>query len=370
MAGGAWPRRTARLETALRRHVGTGAIPGVVALVARRGRTHEVVLGSTGFDAATPMRRDALFRLASSTKPITAAGAMLLVEECRLRLDDPLDDWLPELADRRVLRSIESALDDTVPAARPLTLRDLLTFRSGLGEAFFLSPACPFQQALSGAGLSLYHTSGEILGVLIARVAGTSLGAFLRERIFEPLGMPDTGFHVPREQLHRLPPCYGSDMVTGERVLLYEAGAGYPAQPPPFESGAGGLVSTADDLVAFGRMMLGAPGPAGERVLSRATIDTMTRDHLTPAQKALSPFFGWFWDTYGWGLGVGVVTTRTDVASAPGRFGWDGAFGTSWGADPREDLVGVVLTQRRPARLALPPIVLDFWTSVYQSLAD
>ena len=391
--------RLARMHETLRRHVENGGIPGLVALVHQRGREHVETIGTLALDGKVPVRRDTLFRLASTTKPITAAGAMILVEECRLRLDDPVDEWLPELRDRRVLRTIESPLDDTVPAKRPITLRDLLTFRSGYGEVAFVSPTCPLQQALAEARLPLsewpfagtpdefmkrlgrlplahqpgerwlYHMGSEILGVLISRVAGTSLGAFLRERIFEPLGMTDAGFQVPQAKLDRLPACYGMDPVTGKLIALDEAGA-YPTRPPVFESGAGGLVSTVDDLLAFGRMMLGKGAGGGERVLSRPSIELMTMDHLTPEQKAASPFLEHFWETRGWGLGMGIVTARNDLADVPGRFGWDGAFGTSWYVDPREELVGVLMTQRRPDRLALPPVVLDFWTSAYQLLDD
>jgi CubicO group peptidase (beta-lactamase class C family) len=396
--GGFSRARLARMHATLRRHVEGGGLPGLVALVHQRGREHAEAIGTTAFDGDEPMRRETIFRLASTTKPITAVGAMILVEECRLRLDDPVDQWLPELSDRRVLRTVESPLDDTVPAKRPITLRDLLTFRSGYGEVAFLAPMSPLQKALAEARLPLsewpyagtpdefmkrlgsfplahqpgerwlYHMSGEILGVLIARVSGTSLGTFLHQRIFQPLGMSDTGFHVPKPQLHRLPACYGRDMVTGELVVLHEAGGGYAARPSGFESGAGGLVSTVDDLLAFGRMMLGHG--EGERILSRPAIELMTTDQLTAEQKAVSPFFENFWDTYGWGLGLGVVTARNDLADVPGRFGWDGAFGTSWWVDPKEELVGVLMTQRRPDRLALPPVVRDFWTSAYQLIVD
>jgi CubicO group peptidase (beta-lactamase class C family) len=382
------------MHAALRRHVESSQVPGLVALVHQRGREHVETIGTVAFDSKVPVRRDTIFRLASTTKPITAAGAMILVEECKVRLDDPVDEWLPELKSRRVLRTIESPLDDTVPAKRPITLRDLLTFRSGYGEVLFISPTCPLQQAMVEARLPLsewpfagtpdefmkrlvslplayqpgerwmYHMSAEILGVLIARVSGKSLGAFLHERVFEPLGMTDTGFQVPKAKLDRLPICYGTDMVTGKLLVLEEAGGGYAAQPPVFESGAGGLVSTVDDLLAFGRMMLVSGG--GERILSRPAIELMTRDHLTSEQKAASPFFENFWDTYGWGLGLGVVTARNGLADGPGRFGWDGAFGTSWHVDPKEELVGVFMTQRRPDRLGLAPFILDFWTSAYQ----
>lgn len=401
--------RVTRMHAALRRHVESGHVPGLVALVHQRGREHVEAIGATTYDGDVPVRRDTIFRLASTTKPITAVGAMILVEECRVRLDDPVDEWLPELRDRRVLRTIQSPIDDTVPAKRPITLRDLLTFRSGYGEVAFLSglgergyfsPPSPIQKALAEARVSLsewpfagtpdefmqrlgnlplahqpgerwlYHTSGEILGVLIARVSGKSLGAFLQERIFEPLGMMDTGFRVPEAKLDRLPTCYGFDMATRKLVVLEEAGGGYAARSSKFESGAGGLVSTVDDLVAFGRMMLGNPTHGGERILSRPSIELMTMDQLTPGQKAASPFFENFWATHGWGFGVGVVTARSDLGDIPGRFGWDGAFGTSCWVDPKEELVGVLMTQRRPDRLALPPVVLDFWTAAYQLIDE
>jgi CubicO group peptidase (beta-lactamase class C family) len=383
------------MRAALQRHIDEGTVPGLVALVYRRGQEHVEALGTMAYGSDVPMRRDTIFRLASTTKPITAVAAMILVEECRLRLDDPVERWLPELTDRRVLRTIESPLDDTVAAKRPITLRDLLTFRSGYGEVAFLSPGCPLQQALVEARLPLsqwpfagssdelmarlgrlplasqpgdrwlYHMSAEILGVLVARVAGQSLGTFLQDRIFDPLGMEDTAFQVPASKLDRLPICYGIDMITGKMGVLDEARGGWASRPPVFESGAGGLVSTAEDLLAFGRMMLGE-GADDERILSRPAIELMTVDHLTAEQKAISPFFENFWATYGWGLGMGVVTARGDLAGGPGRFGWDGAFGTSWHVDPREGLVGVLLVQRRPDRLAVPPVTLDFWTSVYQ----
>jgi CubicO group peptidase (beta-lactamase class C family) len=388
------------MHAALRRHVDSGQIPGLVALVHQHGREHVETIGTMAFESNAPMGRDTIFRLASTTKPITAVGAMILVEECKIRLDDPVDGWLPELKDRRVLRTIESPLDDTVPAKRRITLRDLLTFRSGYGELIFLAPTCPLQKALAEARLPLsewpfagtpdefmrrlgslplayqpgerwlYHMSAEILGVLIARVCGQSLGAFLQERIFEPLGMTDTGFQVPEAKLDRLPTCYGTDMVTGKLVVLDEVCGGYAARSPVFESGAGGLVSTVDDLLAFGRMMLVNGADGGERILSRPSIELMTMDHLTPEQKRTSPFFEHFWDTRGWGFGLGIITARNDLADVPGRFGWDGAFGTSWHVDPKEELVGVLMTQRRPDRLALPPVVLDFWTSAYQLIDD
>lgn len=396
-SGGLSKARMDRMHAAMQRHVDGGRLPGLVTLVSRQG--YEVVdaIGSMAFGSRAAMRRDTIFRLASGTKPITAVAGMILVEECKVRLDDPVDEWLPELANRRVLRTLEGPLDDTVPAKRPITVRDLFTFRAGYGEVGFSAPMCPLQKAMFEAGLPLaawpftgttdefmkrlgnlplahqpgerwlYHMGAEILGVLIARVSGKSLGAFLGERIFEPLGMKDTGFHVPEAKLDRLATCYGADFVTGKVEVLDEPRGQY-ARPPTFEHGAGGLVSTVDDLLAFGRMMLDGGASGRERILSRPSVEIMTTDQLTPEQKAGSPFFANFWDTCGWGLGLGIVTRRGELGA--GRFGWDGAFGTSFYMDPNEDMVGVLMTQCRPGALALPPVVLDFWTSAYQLIDD
>jgi CubicO group peptidase (beta-lactamase class C family) len=398
--GGFSPTRLARMHDILLRHVGSGRLPGLVALISRRDAEFVDAIGTLAFDRPAPMRRDTIFRLASVTKPITAVAAMILVEECKLRLDDPVDEFLPELANRKVLRTIDSELDDTVPARRRITLRDLLTFRSGYGEVAFLSPTCPLQRALIEAHLPLsawfpgnpdefmrclgslplanqpgerwlYHMSAEILGVLIARASGKPLSAFMRERIFEPLRMKDTGFTVPEAKLDRVATCYQTDFSTGEVTVLEEARNDLLAQPCAFESGAGmQFVSTADDLLAFGRMMLHRGAYGKERILSRLSVELMTTDQLTPEQKAASPFFEGFWDGRGWGLGLSIVTRRDDLAGVPGRFGWDGAFSTSLYVDPREDLVGVLMAQIRPGALRMPPLVVDFWTSVYQAIAD
>jgi CubicO group peptidase (beta-lactamase class C family) len=380
----AFSPRLARLRDAMQRHVDRGYVEGVVTLVSRRGDTHVETVGA--------FREDTIFRLASMTKPITAVAAMMLVEECKLRLDDSIEDALPELANRRVLRAVDGPLDETVPAWRAITLRDLLTFRSGYGEVIFSAPLGPLQGALAAAKLPLvgwpfqgtndefmkrlgalplacqpgerwlYHMSAEILGVLVARVSGQSLGAFMRERIFDPLGMKDTAFYVPEEKLARLPKCFARDFATG-KVIVRDEPRGLYAKPPVFEGGGGGLVSTAADLHAFGRAML------SPRLLSRTTIDLMTTDAITEPQKSASPFFADFWDRCGWGLGVGVITQRREIGRSPGSFGWDGAFGTSFWMDPNEDLVGVLLVQRSPDAMTFAnPVNADFWTSVYQSL--
>jgi CubicO group peptidase (beta-lactamase class C family) len=396
------PSRLERMQKAMQAHVGKGQLPGLVALISRRGMEHADALGTLGFERSAPMRRDTIFRLASVTKPITAVAAMILVERCKLRLDDPVDGFLPELANRKVLRTIESAIDDTVPAKRSITLRDLLTFRSGYGEMALVSPMCPlhramiearlplsawafqgtpeeFMRCLAGLPLAhqpgerwLYHLSADILGVLIARASGTSLSAFMREQIFEPLGMKDTGFSVAESALERVATCYKTDFASGEITILEEARNEPLARPCVFESGAGtrGLVSTADDLLVFGKMLLNQGAFGNARILSRPSVELMTTDQLTPEQKVVSPFFEHFWDSRGWGLGLSVVTRRDDVAGVPGRFGWDGAFSTSFYVDPHEELVGVLMAQCTPGALRLPPVVLDFWTSAYQAIDD
>jgi CubicO group peptidase (beta-lactamase class C family) len=380
-------------------HLDAGRMPGLVALVSRGGDTHVEALGALAFGAPAPMARDTIFRIASMTKPVTAAAAMILVEECVLRLDDPVDRFLPELADRRVLRSLQGPVIDTVPAERPITLRDLLTFRAGYGAIMAAPGTYPIQALAAELGLApgpelatvgpdeymarlsklpllhqpgaswRYHTGSDILGVLIARASGRTFGDFLAERIFAPLGMRDTGFQAPAGQFHRLPPAYSADPATGQLGHFDEAGAASRwARPLPFQSGGGGLVSTADDYLTFCRMLLGHGALGRTRILSRPSVLLMTSDQLTPAQQAEQPIF--FGDSASWGFGMAVVTKRADVGIGPGRFGWDGGYGTSGHADPNEDLVGVLLTQRMMDSPEPPAVFADFWTSAYQAMED
>lgn len=384
------------ISETLQRYIVPGKIPGLVFAVHLRGHTHVDCLGTMSFASPEKMKRDTIFRLASTTKPITAVAAMTLVDENKIHLDEPVDEWLPELKNRKVLRTINSDINDTVPAKRRMTVRDLLTFRSGYGELGFIAPICPLAMAMRKAELPLakfpfpysqdefmkrlgelplayqpgevwlYHMGLEILGVLISRVSGQTLGEFMKRRIFDPLEMDDTGFFVPKEKQNRVPICYGTDFFTSKLVVLHESGTDYVSRPDVFESGAGGLVSTVDDLLKFGLMMMNYGTFNGERILSRATVKLMTTDQITPEQRERSPFFNNFWSSYGWGLGMGVVTCRSGMAMSPGRFGWDGAFGSSLWIDPQEQIVGILLAQRSPDELALAPSVLDFWNSVYQ----
>jgi CubicO group peptidase (beta-lactamase class C family) len=393
--------RFKRLHDVMAGHVESGYVPGLVTLVSRRGETHVDAIGTLAFDSDDTMQRDTIFRIASVTKPIVAAAAMILVEETVLRLDDPVDHFLPELAGRKVLRSTDSPLDDTVPANRPITLRDLLTFRLGYGAIFTPPDQSPIAKALVEAGVAagphlpvlapdefmkvygslplahqpgekwLYNTGSDMLGVLIARATDMSLGDFLQERIFAPLGMKDTSFSVPASKLDRLPAAYWTNFETSEFQVFDSIEESRFSRPPAFESGASGLVSTADDLFVFAQMMLNQGKFGEERLLSRPSVEVMTTDQITPEQKAASAsdFFPGFWDSHGWGFGVAINTRRDNLAATPGRYGWDGGYGTSWYVDPAEDLIGILLTQRVWDN-AGPITTFDFWTAAYQALDD
>jgi CubicO group peptidase (beta-lactamase class C family) len=393
------PARLDRMDAVLTRTVERGDVPGLVALVHRRGETYVIARGTLADGGDVPVRRDSIFRIASLTKPIVAAAAMLLIEECVLRLDDPVDDLLPELADGRVLRGIDAPIEDTVPATRSITVRDLLTFRLGIGSIFSPGEPYPIQRALGETGVDcgptgpqigpdewmkrlgalplahqpgatwMYNTGSDVLAVLIARASGRPFDEFLRERIFEPLGMKDTGHHLPAEKLDRLAVSYTTDMETGAMVRRTDPRDDAWDRPPAFPSGAGapGLLSTADDYLAFFRMLLNKGRYDGGRLLSRPAVELMTTDHLTPEQKAGNEVF---LGAGGWGFGVAVEARKDDLASAPGRFGWAGGLGTTAVADPAEELVGVLLTQRAMTSPMSPRVFQDFWTTAYAAIDD
>ncbi|WP_436523370.1 serine hydrolase domain-containing protein [Actinoplanes sp. HUAS TT8] len=388
----------------LARYVDSGRIPGLVALLSLGDETHVETLGTMRHDGGPPMRRDAIFRMASTSKPVSVAAAMILLDECRLRLDEPVDRWLPELADRQVLKRIDGPLDDTVPARRPITVRDVLTSTCGIGMDM-TSLGTPIMNAVFEQGLTpdlptpmpapdewmrrlgtlplmhqpgerwQYHIASDLLGVLVARVTGRTFGEFLDERVFGPLGMTDTGFHVPADKLDRLPPLYAPDPQTGEFHIWDEASGGRHSKPPAFEGGGGGLVSTVDDYHTYFTMLVNHGMHGTERILSRPAVELMTTNRLTPDQLAARTTmardnvhisFGQG-QHGGWGFGMAVRTYRGDYAPA-GQFGWDGGSGTATYADPHTGLTGILLTQ---VGLTVPHaahLAQDFWTTAYQSL--
>jgi CubicO group peptidase (beta-lactamase class C family) len=346
------------------------------------------------------MDPNTIFRIASMTKPITAVAAMILVEEARLRLDDPVDTWLPELANRQVLRAIDSPLDETVPAIRSITLRDLLTLRLGIGAVMEAPGTAPIQQAMEDGGVApgplppphdpdawmrhlgelplvhqpgegwMYHTGFDVLGVLVLRVAGLPLESFFRERIFEPLGMADTAFHVPEAKIDRLSTCYERNTITGTLTVRDPARGGIWSRPPVFPAGGGGLVSTASDFLAFARMLLRMGQAEHGRILARPVVEVMTMDHITPRQKHDYPFFPGFWHNTGWGFGMEIITGRESVDRSPGSYGWAGGFNTHWYNDPAEDLTGMLLFQCQLGGPAPQTIDRDFWTTAYAAIDD
>ena len=405
--GGFSSKRLARVRDVLTRHVDAGYVPGAVAVVARHGEVHIEATGNLAFEGAgsgTLMAADTICRIGSMSKPIVAACAMTLVEDCTLRLDDPVDEFLPELADMTVLADPNGPLEETVPAKRPITLRDLLTFTLGTGIVVAEPGTSPIADALNALQSDepelapdewirrlgtlplvyqpgerwMYHTAADVTGVLVARATGMSFGAAMRERICEPLGMKDTAFSVGGESISRLATAYQRDDATGE-VVVEDGPDGYWSRPPAFESGGGGLVSTADDFLAFASALLAGGTRDGERVLARPSVTLMTSDHLTSAQKAVSGFTPGYFDDIGWGFGMSVRTRRTHLGPAPGvsypwaasvgSYGWPGVYGTGWYNDPAEDMTTILMIQRAPAPPALP-ILLDFWTAAYQAIDD
>jgi CubicO group peptidase (beta-lactamase class C family) len=378
----------ARFDDVAAAHVGDDKVPGLVALVSRHDVVHATVLGSQSI-GGPPMRRDTLFRISSNTKPVTAVAVLALVEEGRLGLDDPVDRLLPELARPRVLRRMDAPLDDTEPAARPITVRDLLTFTFGFGmsaEMFTASEPWPIVAATEERNLHtlgppnpdaiadpdtwmaalgslplmaqpgerwLYNTSAQVLGVLVARAAGESFAEVLRTRVFGPLGMADTAFSA--RDTGRLATSY---QPTPDGLTVWDPPDGQWNHPPRFEDGAAGLVSTVDDLLALARMLLGGGSP----VLSVRLVSEMTTDHLTAAQRGQA---GAFLSGEGWGFCQSVVVD----GERRGAYGWAGGLGTSWLVDPVRDLTVIVMTQRMFESAPTPGLHLELQAAAYDAVA-
>lgn len=394
---------------ALQGVIDNGDLSGAVTLIWRGGDIAQVnVLGQADIEAKRPMRRDTLFRIASMTKPVTSVAALMLMEEGRFKLSDPITPWAPEFADMMVLQSASGPLDDTYPAPREITFDDLFTHRAGLAYGFTsvgpiayahekalgdvlnsaLGPDA-WMKALGGLPLSYapgerfhYSHATDVLGFIVGRIAGTGFREFLLERIFAPLGMADTDFYVPPEKRERAAVVYRQDQTTGalEPVAFRSTGA-----PPAFCGGGGGVISTADDYLKFARMLLNRGEVDGVRLLQPETVDLMRANRLSDAQRQID-FLGMpFWSGQGFGLGVSMIADPEKHAwmgaGSKGSFGWPGAFGTWWQADPAEDMILIYLIQnsmplgpeavtqiatseRVGARLALP----IFQKQVYASL--
>jgi CubicO group peptidase (beta-lactamase class C family) len=365
-----------RLHEAMASRVEQGGLPGLVTLVAQGDDVHLDAIGRMAFGDERPMRRDTIFRIASMTKPVLAVTTMMLVEDGTLAVDEAVDRLLPELAERRVLRRVDGPLEDTVPANRPITVEDLLTFRMGHGLVMEPTFDPPYPVILRAQELDLvmgapdprtphdpdrwielfgtlplmhqpgerwqYNTGTLVLGVLVARAAGQPLEAVMRERVLEPLGMRDTGFSMPADQTDRLPGQYMTDQATGRLEPVTLTGPELWTVPPVFPSGSAGLLSTADDFLAFARLLLNRGVHGDRRLLSERSVELLTTNHLTPEQSAGG---GILLSGHGWGYGMSVATHPDEVSPVPGRYGWSGGYGTTWFNDPSRGLAAIALTQ-------------------------
>lgn len=387
-----------QLRVRLERHVEPSFAPGVVGLLARGSVVETFVLGRLAFNGGADMRRDTIFRIASMTKAITATAVMMLIEDGKVGLDEPVDRLLPELADRRVLRRLDAEVDDTVPAKRPLRVADLLTYRCGLGMIVAPPGRYPIQKAIADLGINgvgfgppdpamplngdrwmqkisslplfaqpgedwFYTAGSNIQGVLVERASGQPLSRFFEERIFGPLAMKDTAFFVPPNKIDRLAHPYRTQ--NGALVVSDEPTTGKFSRPPAFEQGDAGLVSTVDDYLAFARMLLADGRHRGQSLLTPASVEAMTTNHLTAAQRAGGEII---LRGRGWGYGMSVVTDTVAGQPAVGSFGWNGGYGTSWISDPSRDLTMILLTQHEFSSPSGDPIHQEFQSDAYRAL--
>jgi CubicO group peptidase (beta-lactamase class C family) len=379
----------ARVGRVAATNIGDGKVPGLIALVARGEQVHVEALGSLSI-GGPPVQRDSLWRISSMTKPVTGAATMALVGEGLLALDEPVDRLLPELANPRVLRHMDGPLDDTVPADRAIMVRDLLTFTFGFGmvmDMFMapepwpivtaaaelhlatLGPPNPAEQpdpdtwiaALGSLPLLaqpgerwLYNTGASVLGVLLARAAKMPFADVLQTRIFEPLGMSDTAFWAP--DASRLATSY---MPTLNGLQVWDPPDGQWSCPPAFGDGGAGLVSTADDLLAFARALL----RGGDPILTADAVSQMTRDQLTAEQKGRDGK-GLLDEGRSWAFCQSVIVDGPHA----GAYGWDGGLGSSWLVDPARDLIVIVLTQKMFAGALDSQLHRDLEAAAYSAL--
>ena len=364
----------AKIAPTLQPIVDSGDLSGFVTLTFRHGEIAQLnTLGYRDIEKKLPMERDTLFRIASMTKPVTSIAALMLLEEGKFKLDDPITKFAPEFKNLRVLKEATGALTETVPAARDITFDDIFTHRSGLAYGFSsMGPiaheyqrvlgdvlnndmgADPWMKALSTLPLLYqpgerfhYSHSTDVLGFLVGRIAGMPFRDFLMQRIFGPLGMIDTDFYVPPAKRGRAAVVY---RMNNEKNVLEPVPFKQYDTPPAFCGGGGGLISTADDYLKFARMMLNKGELNGTRLVQSSTVELMCTNRLTPEQRAI-PFLGAIpmWDGMGFGLGVSVIDAPEKLGflgmGGIGSFGWPGAFGTWWQADPANDLIMIYLIQ-------------------------
>jgi CubicO group peptidase (beta-lactamase class C family) len=405
-AAGFGAARLEQTRRAMQEFVDQDEVAGCVFLVWHHGKIVSLeTLGYRDRDTRELMTRDTLFRIASMTKPVTSVAALMLVEDGLIALEDPVARWLPELAKPQVLVDPSSPLDRTEPARAPITLLDLLTHRAGFAYHFtaFGALADAYSAVFNGIDATVdpsvwlervarlplmfqpgkrwhYGISTDVLGSLIERVGGMPLETFFRTRIFEPLGMTDTSFVVPAEKLGRLSVSYAIDPSTQQHVVEDHPATSRFANSERYQSGGGGLVSTAEDYLRFARMLLDrgriqgdvTERPNGPQLLSQHSVDLMRTNFLSREQRRIPAFGQIVWAGQGFGLGLAIVDDPaqqpTQSYRSKGSFGWPGALGTNWFADPVEDMIGILMIQRRG--LVPFPMAAVFERHLYDAVSD
>jgi CubicO group peptidase (beta-lactamase class C family) len=390
--------RLARVRAWGDRLVDDGKLPGIITLVARHGRVaHSHVAGQADIARGVPLAADTIFRVYSMTKPLTTVAVMMLYEEGRFQLDDPLARYLPSFADMRVYTGGSFGRFETLPAARDITIRDLLTHTAGLTysfmeshpvDAMYRAHGIDFQNSEASlaevvervGSLPLmaqpgsawnYSIATDVLGHLVAVLSGQSFQAFLRERVLGPLGMVDTDFYVPAEKIARFAANYtrGGD---GRPQLLDDPTSSIFTRERLIASGGGGLVSTAGDFLRFCQMMLNKGALGGVRLLGRKTVELMTANHLNGDMAAMGQprFSESSYDGIGFGLGFSVMLdpARAQILGSPGEYAWGGAASTAFWIDPQEDMIVILLTQLMPS--STYPIRRELRVLTYQALVD
>jgi CubicO group peptidase (beta-lactamase class C family) len=389
--------RLARIRPWMERYVADKKLPGMLVLVARRGRvvfcdTH----GQRDVEAGQPVTEDTIFRIYSMTKPIVSTAVMMLYEEARFQLDEPIWHFLPMFKEMRVYAGGGAEKYDTVPARSPITFKQLLTHTSGLSYGFTGSPVSPIYEAakldfqtedatlpqmmeqlaklplLAQPGAEWnYSVSTDVLGALVETISGVALDRFLRECIFAPLGMRDTDFYVHEGQQNRFAANYQKAEAGGMKLIDPPATSRY-LEPRKLCSGGGGLVSTAPDYARFCRMMLGKGELDGVRILGRKTVEYMTMNHLggDMASMGMPRFSETSYAGIGFGLGFSVVIdpAKAEHMTSAGEYAWGGAASTGFWVDPKEELFAILMTQLMPS--SSYPVRREIRSLVYQALVD
>jgi CubicO group peptidase (beta-lactamase class C family) len=374
----------------MQRYIDEKKIAGIVSLIARHGEVvHFEKAGMADIESAKPMQLDSIFRIYSMTKPITSTAVLMLLEEAKIRLSDPISQYIPAFKEVKVLDNTPGSGVKFIPPTREITIHDLLTHTAGLSYGFddnvyidelyrknlwsmmesgqdvtieaVIEAVAKLPLAFHPGTMYRYSIATDVLGYMIQVVSGISFDEYLKKHIFEPLGMVDTDFFVPADKVDRFTSTYGPDDQAGLKVTDPAAKSNY-TRPTHFPSGGGGLVSTAGDYFQFSQMLLNKGELNGIRLLGRKTIDLMTVNHLP---DGIDPFGD---HSSGFGLGVSVLMDlgKNSTLGSVGNYGWGGAANTNFWIDPQEELIGILMLQYMPSDTY--PIVMDFHNLTYQAL--